>query len=368
MRCGDGDPSYFYPLCPLVEAKLKEIEERYRAELRERKACVTFETELGRQLKALITSVQTEQSKCARPPHAHNYDHSYASPVPCLLCILSTKLSLQYTRYGFSNCVVHRLKEAIRLSAMIPAAAPITDSSNEAPEPAAPVFAAGASETPEGAAAGGRRMRESRAASLNGSATQSTLLPAELLDMRAASPEQEAESDGEGAPVASEPESGFGEAAAESGADRRAPPTLVQPRRQGPGILSAQELVASARARPHSALDPGRARAVESAVRTQQQVELARPASASVSTAAQDGHLTEHSLKQFGYIGEAQDYFDELVDRRRVTFRDRNSLLGPPSNDPTQPQQPTYEPLDDSRYPRVQPIVHLDIPTRILHQ
>lgn len=67
MRCGDGDPSYFYPLCPrVVEAKLKEIEERYRGELRERKACVTFETELGRQLKALITSVQTEQSKCAR--------------------------------------------------------------------------------------------------------------------------------------------------------------------------------------------------------------------------------------------------------------------------------------------------------------
>ena len=46
-----------------AEAKLKEIEERYRGELRERKACVTFETELGRQLKALISSVQTEQTK-----------------------------------------------------------------------------------------------------------------------------------------------------------------------------------------------------------------------------------------------------------------------------------------------------------------
>ena len=46
-----------------AEAKLKEIEERYRGELRERKACVTFETKLGRELKALITSVQTEQSK-----------------------------------------------------------------------------------------------------------------------------------------------------------------------------------------------------------------------------------------------------------------------------------------------------------------
>ena len=253
---------------------------------------------------------------------------------------------------------MHRLKEAIRLSEMIPAAVPIAGSSHELPDPEA--LAAGANETPENVA-GGRRMRDSRAASvsLSGSATQSTLLPGELqVDTRVVSPEPDGEQQQQqqvNETVLCEPEAGFGEELAEETAaiaadGRRAPPTLLQPRRQGPGIPSTQELSASARARPHSALEPDRARAVESAVRTQQQVQLARPASASVSTAgAVDGRLSERSLKQFGYIGEAQDYFDELVDRRRVTFRDRNSLLGPAANDQTQPVK-TYEPLDDSRY------------------
>ena len=274
--------------------------------------------------------------------------------------------------------IAYRLKEAIRLSEMIPATVPAeVGASQELPD--ASVLAAGASLTPENAA-GGRRMRDSRAASvsLSGSATQSTFLPGELqADTRVVSPEPEGQQH-MNETVMYEPESGFGEAAAEetdAAEGRRAPPTLVQPRRQCPGILSTQELAAnasatesanasanasaSARARPHSALEPGRARAVESAVRTQQQVQLARPASASVSTAgAVDGRLSESSLKQFGYIGEAQDYFDELVDRRRVTFRDRNSLLGPAANDQAQPVK-TYEPLDDSRYQYI--LVHIRV-------
>ena len=270
--------------------------------------------------------------------------------------------------------IANRLKEAIRLSEMIPATVPAeAGASQELPDAA--MLAAGASLTPENAA-GGRRMRDSRAASmsLSGSVTQSTFLPGELqADTRVVSPEPEGQQH-MNETVMYEPESGFGEVAAEETAaaeGRRAPPTLVQPRRQAPGILNTQELAASAsasasanasasaRARPHSALEPGRARAVESAVRTQQQVQLARPASASVSTAgAVDGRLSESSLKQFGYIGEAQDYFDELVDRRRVTFRDRNSLLGPAANDQTQSVK-TYEPLDDSRYPYI--LVHTRI-------
>ena len=165
-----------------------------------------------------------------------------------------------------------------------PRGVPIAGSPHELPDSEA--LAPGTRETQENAA-GGRRMRDSRAASVSPSG--SMFLPGELqVDTRVVSPEPDGEQQQQqmNETVVCEPEAGFGEELAEetaaTAADRRAPPTLVQPRRQGPGIPNAQELSASARARPHSALEPGRARAVESAVRTQQQMQLARPASASV--------------------------------------------------------------------------------------